>query len=140
MAIVQLIDLSLKSEKLSWFSYFKDVHTPLLGMCSSVSGTDGLQSFMRENGLQNEKNWGASTPKSAWPTGSNLVQNWNPGYPVKIALVIAWGAAGVAESKFQPEENLWVLHPATGSVVSVSSNLEVLKEQVANFLGAQTIF
>ncbi|WP_407471731.1 hypothetical protein ABFU14_05040 [Xanthomonas campestris pv. raphani] len=87
-----------------------------------------------------KKKWGASTPKSAWPTGSNLVQNWTPGYPVKIALVIAWGAAGVAESKFQPEENLWVLHPATGSVVSVSSNLEVLKEQVANFLRAQTIF
>ncbi|MBO9883552.1 hypothetical protein [Xanthomonas sp. D-109] len=140
MAIVQLVDLSLNSERLSWFSYFKDVNTPLAGMCSSISGTEGLQSFVRENGLQSEKNWAASTPKSAWPTGSNLVRNWNPGVPVKIALVIAWGAAGVAESKFQPDENLWVLHPATGSVVSVSSSLEVLKEQVANFLRAQTIF
>jgi len=134
MALVQLIDLSEMTENISEFRLFTCPDIPLSQGFSAITGPDGLQ--VGVGGLDKYK-WEVS--KRDFPKNNSELGKWQTGLAVRIVLVVVWDESGIAKGYKQPDEKFWVIHPADGSILAVSSSVSVLREEVKGFLGGTSV-
>ncbi|WP_372173863.1 hypothetical protein [Xanthomonas axonopodis] len=139
MAVVQLVDLSVESEDISEFRFFKDLTKPLSDARRSISGPSGLQNLVLGGSIAGFNSYHWQISKSDWPNSRSHFVQWDSGRPVRIVFVVAWNDNGIAGDHMQPEEKFWVIHPSNGKILSVSSDVSALKAEVQRFLGGSCI-